>query len=316
MPEKKKQTYLNENPKVGKRPRTAALRWLLTRKFPPRRMKMSAVAPSDYPEIACPPGAVRIFFIGHSTLLIEFENKRILTDPVFSKTCSPVQGSGPRRFSPPGIPFEQLPKIDAVLISHNHYDHLDHPTILRLGSDPHYVVPTGLSPWFKRRRCHTVTELDWWNAVELDGMRITATPAQHWSKRSVHDTNATHWCSFVVEVGNFRFFFAGDSGYYEGFKRIGEKLGPFHVAALPIGAYDPVGFMGEVHMTPEEAVRAYEDLRADEFVAIHHSTFQLTDEPPEEPPQRLNAEWKKCKYPAQKLWIPKAGEYLIAGVNE
>ena len=195
-----------------------------------------------------------------------------------------------------------------MVISHNHYDHLDHPTIRRLGGEPHYVVPLGLSRWFRRRHCHGVREMDWWQTTEIHGLRITATPAQHWSKRTVLDTNRTLWCSYVIEYGHHKLFFAGDSGYYPGFRSIGEKIPGITIAALPIGAYAPEWFMGDVHMSPEQAVRAYHDLHARHFIAIHHSTFQLTDEPPEEPLHRLADEWKRRHHSPANLWIPRPGE--------
>lgn len=267
--------------------------------------------PAEYPKEPCPQGHVRIFFIGHSTLLIEFGQIRILTDPIFSMTCSPVRGSGPRRFSPPGIPFEQLPPIDAVIVSHNHYDHLDRPTILRLGNEPRYIVPLGLRRWFRRRRCKDVHELDWWQSMEIEGMKITATPAQHWSKRTPLDTNKTLWCSFVIEAGLCKLFFMGDSGYFAGFKRIRDRFGAMTIAALPIGAYAPRWFMRDIHMNPEDAVRAFDDLRAKHFVAIHHSTFQLTDEMPDEPPRRLEVAWRRAGHDRARLWIPQAGEHRL-----
>lgn len=254
---------------------------------------------------------MRVFFVGHSTLLIEIGQTRILTDPVWSATCSPLLGCPPRRFSPPGLRFEELPPIDLVLVSHNHYDHLDKATIVRLGSNPRYIVPTGLAEWFRRRQCHRVTELKWWESIVLDDLTITATPSQHWSKRTLFDTNRSHWCSFAIRSTQQNIFFTGDSGYYEAFGRIGEELGPFTAAALPIGAYAPEWFMDEVHMSPEQAVRAFEDLKAGHFLAIHHSTFQLTDESPHEPMERLRREWLRCHYDRRRLWIPRAGDHIV-----
>lgn len=307
---RKKSEFANLDKRVGKRPVWAVLRWMASRKYPPRRRAMVPILPQDYPSDKCGPDCLRIFFIGHSTLLIEFGDQRILTDPVWSDTVSPVRGSGPRRFSPPGIPFEQLPPLTAVLVSHNHYDHLDRATIMRLRKHATFVAPSGLGPWFHTAGCRRVKDLAWWQSIEIDGLKITATPAQHWSKRTPFDTNRTWWCSFVIEHAGRKVFFAGDSGYFPGFREIGERLGPFDVAALPIGAYEPQWFMGDMHMNPEEAVHAYEDLHANTFVAIHHSTFQLADEPPTEPPERLVRAWKKAHHGPGRLWIPRPGEHL------
>jgi L-ascorbate metabolism protein UlaG (beta-lactamase superfamily) len=241
-------------------------------------------------------------------MLIEAAGVRILTDPVYSDTCSPVPGNGPRRFHPPGIPFEELPSVDVVLVSHNHYDHLDRPTIGRLGDGPRYVVPPGLGKWFRRLGCSKVTELDWWEEVDAGGARITATPAQHWSKRAAADTNRSLWCGFAISAGGLSVFFAGDSGYCDGFGRIGGRIGPFTVAALPIGGYAPPWFMGEVHMNPEEAVAACADVGARILLPIHHGTFRLSDEEPAEPAERVRAEWERRGNALADLWLLNPGE--------
>ena len=265
--------------------------------------------PAPYPPTLPRPDDIRVIFIGHCTLLVEIGGKRILTDPIFSDHASPVPGFGPRRFHPPGIRLTDLPPIDIILITHNHYDHLDDATIRYFGDRVAYVVPLGLKPWFAARGCSRVTELDWWEAAEYEGLCITATPCQHWSKRTPFDERQSLWAGYAVQFDDLRFLFIGDSGYYEGFKEIGERLGPFHVAALPIGAYEPAAIMAEVHMTPEEALQAFEDLGASILVPTHYACFPLTDEDVTEPPRRLFQAWRGRGYDLDHLWLLAPGQY-------
>lgn len=299
--------FSNEDPDVGPAPFARALRWLATRR--PPKFEPSASTPKKYPADPPPPGDVRVFFVGHCTLIIEMGGLRFLTDPIFSDKASPFGLFGQPRYHPPGITLEDLPKIDAVLISHNHYDHLDEETIKRLPPGLKYFVPEGLAPWFRERGVADVTELSWWQVAKMNGVKIVAVPCQHWSRRTPFDTCRSHWCGFVLESGPVRFLFIGDSGYGPHFKKIGDMLGPFHIAALPIGAYDPAWMMAQVHMNPEEAVQAFEDTRASILVPTHYGCFQLADEPPGEPPRRLFHEWRAKGHDLDHLWMLAPGQH-------
>jgi len=231
-------------------------------------------------------------WVGHSTLLLQVKGKNILTDPHFSERASPVQWAGPRRVAPPGIALDDLPPIDVVLISHNHYDHLDVGTVERLaaregGEETLFMVPLKMKSWFEDLGIEQVVELDWWERHGVDDLDIQAVPMHHWSKRTLFATNDVLWAGWVVDSGDFRFIFLGDCGYSPVYRDLGEKLGPFDLAAIPIGAYEPRWFMRDQHVNPEEALQIHVDLRARKSIALHWGTFILTDEPLDEPPQRL-----------------------------
>ncbi|MGH7231337.1 MAG: MBL fold metallo-hydrolase, partial [Nitrospiraceae bacterium] len=227
-------------------------------------------------------------WIGHSTLLIQLDGANLLTDPQWSDRASPVSFGGPKRVTPPGMPFEQLPPIHLVLISHDHYDHLDVATIKRLADRhrPVFLVPLGLKAWFLELGIPQVDELDWWESRSLQGLSLTLVPAQHFSGRTLWDRNRRLWGGWSVVGREKRFFFVGDTGYYDIFKEIGRRLGPFDLAAIPIGAYLPPTIMSMTHTTPEEALQIFADVQGHRFVPIHWGTFDLT----EEPPVRLEAE--------------------------
>jgi len=233
-------------------------------------------------------------WIGHATLLLQMEGKNILTDPHFSERASPVQWAGPKRVVPPGLAVENLPTIDIVVLSHDHYDSLDKQSIRKLynrpgGSKTTFYVPLGLKKWFHHLGITQVVELDWWEEHTEGGMTVTAVPVQHWSKRNLFSRNTTLWAGWIIRTPHFSFFFSGDSGYTPYFKEIGKNFGPFDIAAIPIGAYEPRWFMKFHHMSPEEAIQVHVDIRAKKSVAVHWGTFILTDEPLDEPPKRLNA---------------------------
>jgi N-acyl-phosphatidylethanolamine-hydrolysing phospholipase D len=231
-----------------------------------------------------------------------------LTDPMFSHRASPFSFMGPRRMVPPGMPLEALPKIDFVLLSHDHYDHTDITTVRWLGQrGVPFVVPLGLGEWIRRAGGQAI-ERNWWQETELAGLRLHCVPAQHFSGRSLRDRFRRLWAGWVVGGATRRFYYAGDTGYSNDFKEIGRKLGPMDLAAIPIGAYLPSDMMHFVHVTPEEALRVAQDVRAQRVVAMHFGTFDLSDEPPDEPPMRFRAEAERLGWGPDRAWIMKVGE--------
>jgi N-acyl-phosphatidylethanolamine-hydrolysing phospholipase D len=257
-----------------------------------------------------------VTWIGHATLLLQVQGINILTDPQFSERASPVQWAGPKRVVPPGIALDSLPQIDAVIISHDHYDSLDTQSVTKLsqregGSKTLFFVPLGLKSWFTRLGIHNVRELDWWDEYEIDSLKIIATPMQHWSKRSPFSRNNHLWASWIIMSGDFRFYFGGDTGYSPHFQETGDKFGPFDLAALPIGAYEPRWFMKNHHINPEEAVQAHMDVRSKKSIAIHWGTFVLTDEPLDEPPVRLKKAMAEKGIPEDTFLVLKHGETIV-----
>ena len=243
---------------------------------------------TDLNQIQNPPrDKIQATWIGHSTLLVQFEGKNILTDPIFSVRCSPVKWAGPSRYTKAPFSVEDLPEIDFVVISHNHYDHLDLATIHSLGNSPIYFVPLGLKKWFAKAGVKKVVEMDWWEEHKIGVFTFVCTPTQHFSGRGLFDRNETLWCSWAVIGENKRFWFAGDTGYFSKFKNIGDKYGPFDLSAIPIGAYEPRWFMKPMHVNPDEAVQIHLDVKSKMTIGIHWGTFILTDEPIEEPREKL-----------------------------
>jgi N-acyl-phosphatidylethanolamine-hydrolysing phospholipase D len=251
-----------------------------------------------------------ITWIGHATVLVQLGKVNVLTDPQWSDRASPVSWGGPSRLNSPGIEFENLPRIDVVLISHDHYDHLDLTTVKRLADvhDPLFVVPLGMKAWFAENGMKRVEELDWWQERVYRGVRFVCLPAQHFGQRTLSDANERLWASWAVVGSERRLYFSGDTGYFDGFKDVGKRLGPFDVAAIAIGAYLPPEIMKAVHLTPEEAVRAFTDLDARTLLGIHWGTFDLADEPLDEPPQRMLAEIRRRGIDSARGWIFNIGE--------
>jgi L-ascorbate metabolism protein UlaG (beta-lactamase superfamily) len=247
------------------------------------------VTPQRPPDLA--EAAAVVTFIGHSTWLIQTRAETILTDPMYSLRAGPFNRMGPRRVRKPAVPFEWLPKISLVLLSHNHYDHCDLATLRQLASahDPLVVTPLGNASLVKSAGIHRVEELDWWQHGTAARLPVTATPAQHFSARGPFDRNRALWSGFTIEVGGRRIYFAGDSGYATIFRDIRARLGPLDLALLPIGAYEPRWFMKDVHMNPAEAVQAHLDLDAKQSLGMHFGTFQLTTEAIDEPLRALEA---------------------------
>jgi len=254
--------------------------------------------------------AATVTWIGHSTLLIQLDGVNILTDPQWSDRASPVHFAGPKRLMPPGMALEDLPPIDLVLISHDHYDHLDLETVRRLSQIHHplFLVPLGLKTWFADIGITDVEESDWWESRRIKGLTVTGLPAQHFSGRTLWDRNRRLWGGWAIAGNSKRIFFAGDTGYYDVFKEIGDRLGPFDLAAIPIGAYLPRAMMKMTHLTPEEALQLFADIKGQRFVAIHWGTFDLTEEPMEEPPKRLESEANRLGLDPSMVWVLKHGE--------
>ncbi len=219
-------------------------------------------------------------FIGHSTFLVQIGGICVLTDPIWSKRCSPVFFAGPRRVRQPGQRLNALPRVDLLLVTHNHYDHMDLPTLRRVRARWAPEVATGLgnARHLAKADIRSADELDWWQSTELAGARVTYVPAQHFSSRGLYDRNQCLWGGFVIEAGGAVVYFAGDSGYCPHFAEIGQRFPRIDLALLPIGAYEPRWFMRQQHVNPEEAVRAHLDLRARRSIGMHFGTFQLTDE--------------------------------------
>ena len=285
---------------------------------------MSAAVARATPSFPSPRAAadeIVITWIGHSSFLLQIGSSNILLDPIWSRRASPVAFAGPKRVADPAVRFNSLPPIDLVLISHDHYDHLDVATvrmIVRAHPRAEWIVPLGVASWLRSRGAKVAAELDWWQSVHTRQLDITCTPAQHFSGRRPDNRDSTLWCGWVVRAngGGGAIFFAGDTGRHPEFGTITRQLGPFDAALLPIGAYDPRWFMKPVHMSPEEAVSAYCDIatanagRACRFIGTHWGTFRLTDEPMDEPPALTRAAWSRIGLDPALLWIPMHGETL------
>jgi len=300
------------------------LRWQLQRlrhgRAPAPPAAAWPIVASDLARGALPPGECRITWVGHATFLIQLAGANVLTDPVWSPRASPIPWTGPERLVPPVPAFDELPPIDVVLLSHDHYDHLDRPTVVRLharfGGRLTWVTPLGYAGWLGRLGVTRVAELGWWQTASFrSGHVCTALPARHWTRRVPWDTQHRHWASYALAAPDgTRIYFCGDSGYAPLFGEIGTRAGPFDAALLPIGAYEPRWFMHAAHMNPEEAVQAWVDLGArGVFIPMHWGTFRLTDEPPLEPPARLRTAWSDRRLPPGALRILRHGETIRLG---
>lgn len=252
-----------------------------------------------------------ITFVNHSTFLIQWNNLNILTDPVWSERCSPFSFAGPRRMRPPGINFDDLPPIDAILLSHNHYDHLDLNTVKKLHKlyQPVFIVPLGVEKLLKLHEIDNCVSLDWWQSTSI-GLKITATPAQHFSSRGMFDRDKTLWCGFTLTDGHQKLYFAGDSGYGPFFKEIGKKEGPMDVSLIPIGAYEPKWFMSPIHVSPKQAINIHEDVKSKQSIAMHFGTFSLADDGQGKAEEDLIIALDKANVPQTDFRIPEEGEAL------
>jgi L-ascorbate metabolism protein UlaG (beta-lactamase superfamily) len=254
-------------------------------------------------------GADSLTWLGHASFLIRLDGRMILTDPFLSDHASPLAPLGPTRFAPPALRSGELPPIDVILLSHNHYDHLDLATIEALPGKERIqvVVPLRLAGYFTERGYPNVQELDWHDQTVAQGIHVTALPAIHFSKRTLFDRNQTLWTGYAIQSRRQRIHFAGDTAYGPAFAELA-GLDRFDLALLPIGAYEPRPLMRAVHTTPEEAVQIGRELRAERIVGMHWGAITLTDEPPFEPPERFRTSAAAAGYPSDATWVMRVGE--------
>lgn len=256
-------------------------------------------------------GELSISFINHATILIQIDGVNILTDPIYSKRASPLIFIGPTRVKLPGIKFDDLPKIDLILISHNHYDSFDVKTLDRLikRDNPKILFGLGNSYYLNQKAANNVTEMDWHDEFIFNNLKFVFLPARHWSKRGFFDTNKSLWGAFAI-LGTKQIYFAGDTGYANHFKQAQKQFKYFDLSLIPIGAYEPRWFMKKSHINPEEAIIAHKDLNSKKSIGIHFGTFQLTNEKISDPIQDLNSARKKYQIPEKDFFTLEQGNSL------
>jgi L-ascorbate metabolism protein UlaG (beta-lactamase superfamily) len=287
-------------------------RLFLTKRAPwPRRVPVQPHRPPQ----PSGPDEVIVTSIGHATFLIQTGAGNLLTDPMYSERASPWRFAGPRRVAAPGVEFNDLPPIELVLLSHNHYDHCDLPTLRALERRfrPRLITPLGNRRLLQSAGAQRIEELDWWQQAAPASPHITLAPAQHFSARGPLDRNRALWGGFIIETGRHRIYFAGDSGYADHFKEIRERFAPIDLALLPIGAYEPRWFMKDVHMNPAEAVQAHLDLDASRSIGMHFGTFQLTTEGISDPVKELEKALRAEEIPSSWFQVLDFGESLGVG---
>lgn len=288
------------------------LKWMISRERGAWRQT------ADFQHGERPPGRVegdecRVTFINHSTFLIQANGLNILTDPIWSERTSPVQFAGPKRYDPPGIRWEDLPSIDVVIISHNHYDHLDATTIKALVKDHNaeFYAPLGISAYLRKLGVKQTKDMNWWEEEDINKeVSLVCVPAQHFSGRGTYDRDKTLWAGFVIKSASGNIYFAGDTGYGEFFKEIGEKYGPFRFSMIPIGAYKPAWFMSPIHISPSEAVKVHLDVQSEKSIAMHFGTFPLADDGRDDPVVELADALKKHGLSDENFMTLKNGESI------
>jgi len=310
--------YCNEDPKHRPHGPGAILRWGITDRLLGRRRPQPPGPPApivqpDLDLIQHDTTGSYLTWLGHASFLGSLGGHRFLIDPV----VSPHAGWLYRRFLPPPLSIDQLPALKAVLITHNHYDHLDAGLVRSLPPSTPVIVPAGMGRWMQRRGRKRVIELDWWQSEEVDGLRVTQVPARHWSRRGVFDTNRVLWGGFVVEGGGSSVYHSGDTARFDGFTEIGRRFPGLDVAMLPIGGYQPAWFMEHYHLNPEQAGHSFVDLGANRLVPMHWGTFQLTDEPLCEPIDRMRSWWRQSgPGDPYRLQVLDVGESFMLGGSD
>ena len=306
------------NPAVSNRPFWKIIRWILNRKvkpWPSIAVEQKKVQKDRTEHCEC-----RVTFINHSTVLLQLEGLNILTDPIWSERASPFSWMGPKRVVLPGIKFEDLPPIDIVILSHNHYDHMDLPTLRLLSKThhPRFFVPKGNQSYLKRKGIQSIIdEMDWWDQIEISkDYRLHFVPAQHFSSRGILDRNATLWGGFVFKSTQEMIYFAGDTGYGPHFAEIHRRFGPPTLSILPIGAFEPRSIMDVVHLSPDEAVKIHSLMHSKQSLAIHFGTFQLTDEDIHHPAEQLQSSLQHQQLSSDAFWVLNPGDSRIVFKKE
>jgi N-acyl-phosphatidylethanolamine-hydrolysing phospholipase D len=277
------------------------------------------------PEFVVPrasPDQLTITWVGHTSFLIQIAGLNVLIDPIWSDRASPVQFAGPRRWVPAAVEFDRLPPIDVIVLSHDHYDHLDAGTVSRIARRypaAAWYAPLGVGTLLRQRGAREVVERDWWQEGAIGSLRLTCVPAQHFSGRTLGKRNKTLWCGWTLRSAHQSLLFAGDTALHPEFGAITERCGPFDMAILPIGAYDPRWFMGSVHMNPDDCMKAFMQISEAQcgrrlvMTASHWGTFKLTDEPMDEPPEKMRERWRESGRDSNDLWILRHGETRAFG---
>ncbi|HWO57042.1 MAG TPA: MBL fold metallo-hydrolase [bacterium] len=292
------------------------LKWILNRE-PGHWNDWTEVAPQPPPPERVGAGQLRVTFINHATVLLQLDGLNILTDPIWAERASPFTWMGPRRHKAPGIALDALPPIDVVLVSHNHYDHMDPVSLQTLQTlhHPRTIVTLGNRAFLEPLGIPIAAELDWWQTVDLSpGVRLHCVPAQHFSGRGFCDRSATLWAGFVLESMAGNVYFAADTGWGPHLEDIGQRFGPFRLALLPIGAFRPRWFMSPVHISPEEAIKVHRLVRAAVTVPIHYGTFHLGDDGETEPVEVLHAALAQEPDPKPDFWVLAHGEGREVGM--
>jgi N-acyl-phosphatidylethanolamine-hydrolysing phospholipase D len=325
--------FQNNYTEATDKPFSEFLRWQLARLregLPKPPAQLTPVVAPDLKFVSANSGKTQepaITWIGHATMLVQMGGLNLLLDPVFSERASPVQFAGPKRYQAPGMALKDLPRIDAVLLSHNHYDHLDAASVKALnaqaGGPPLFIVPLGVKKWFTREGITNVQQLDWWDKLPLKTaageVEIYFTPMQHWSTRSLGDRRGTLWGGYAVFASDFHLYFSGDTGYSKDFtdtrdffaaRQTPQLGGGFDVALISMGAYEPRWFMKEQHANPQEAVQIHLDLQAKRSIGVHWGTFDLTDESLDQPPRDLAAARAAKNLPQQAFDVMAVGQTL------